>query len=538
LLGKTLAIVLAAAAILTGCTRPGRGEPSNGTLIIAQIQEPRSLNPLFLDGYNTGEINGLVYSYLTTYDTHGGMIPQVASAVPTVQNGGISPDGLHVTYHLRHDVRWQDGAPLTAGDVVFTFGAIINPRNDTLSRYGYDLIASVKAVTPYEVRLTLKKPVASIVSYFLGGDSNYGILPAHLLARYASLNEVPFNAAPVGSGPYRVVEWQRGDHITFAANPNYFLGKPAIPRIVIKFIPDAQTIINELRTGEVDENFFGDVEHFGELRAIPQHHLIESPTTEFGTLQLNTEDPVTGDVAVRRALSLAIDRKALTRKIFKGVYDPNTGMQGLFTWAYDPSAGTAPYDPARAKRLLSDDGWRVGPDGVRVKNGKRLDLSLMVIGGVTAYSSMATQIAATAAAVGIRLHPRTLTSFLITSPSGPLYQGKYQVSQFTEESQADPDATWIIGCDQRAPHGFNFTRYCDAKTQALLDDGASTFDKKRRLHDYAAVQRRLAADQPMIFLYQVREVDVVPNQLAGYTPSMYTSPYTFAYKWRIDLKNR
>jgi peptide/nickel transport system substrate-binding protein len=531
-----LAIVLALAAALTGCSRTAGGAPASDTLTIAQIQEPRSLNPLFLDGYVTGEINGLVYSYLTTYDMNGGMIPQLATTVPTVQNGGISRDGLHVTYHLRHDVRWQDGAPLTAHDVVFTYHAIMNPRNNTLSRYGYDLIQSVVSPNPYEVRLTLKKPVASMVSYFFGGDSNYGILPAHLLEHYASLNEVPFNAAPVGSGPYRVVSWQRGDHITFAANPNYFLGKPAIPRIEIKFVPDAQTIINELRTGEVNEVFLGDVSHIDELRAIPQHHLVYSATTQFGTLQVNTQDPVTGDVAVRRALAMSIDRAALTRKIFRGVFDPNTAMQGLFTWAYDPSAGTVPYDPAQARRILEADGWRAGADGVREKNGKRLEISFLGITGSAASSSLITQITAYAAAVGIRLHVRTLTPFLITSPSGPLYQGKYQVAQFTEMSQADPDATWIIGCDQRAPHGFNFTRYCDARTQALLDDAASTFDRARRMKDYAQVQRRLVEEQPMIFLYQVKEVDVVPDWLTGYQQSLYTSPYTFVYKWKTAAK--
>jgi peptide/nickel transport system substrate-binding protein len=534
--GKTLAFLVILAAALAGCSHAGGSGAANGTLVIAQIQEPRSLDPLYLDGYISGEINGLVYSYLTTYDTHGGMLAQVASAVPSVQNGGISPDGLRVTYHLRHGVRWQDGAPLTARDVVFTFNAIMNPKNNALSRYGYDLISSVRAVNDYEVQLTLKKPVASIVSYFFGGDSNYGILPAHLLAKYASLNTVPFNSAPVGSGPYRVVEWQRGDHLTFAANPSYFGGKPGIPRIVIKIVPDAQTILNELRTGEVNEWFLSDVSHIDELRALRKHHLVQSSTTQFGTLQINTSDAIAGDVAVRRALAMAIDRRALTQKVWKGVYDPGTAMQGLFTWAYDPSVPKIPYDPAQARKLLDADGWRTGSDGVRVKNGKPLELSLIVISGVPAYSSLATQITAYAGAVGIRLRMRTLTPFFITSPSGPLYQGKYQISQFTEMSQADPDATWIVGCDQRAPKGFNFTRYCDPQTQAALDDAASTFDRKRRIRDYAIVQRRLAAQVPMMFLYQVKEIDVVPNWLTGYTPSMYTSPYTFVYNWKIGSK--
>ncbi len=529
---RTLCLLLGA-VLFVSCSRSNERSAFNGTLTIAQIQEPRSLNPLFLDGIVTGEINGLVFSYLTQYDTNGGLIPQVATQVPTMRNGGISSDGLLVTYKLRKDVRWQDGAPLTSRDVVFTFDAIMNPKNNTLSRYGFDAVQWAKAVGPYEVQIRLKKPLAGIISYFLGGDSNYGILPAHLLARYPSLNSVPFNAAPVGSGPYRMVSWRHGDRITFEANPDYFLGKPGIPRIVIKFVPNAQTIINQLRTGEINELFFGDVSHIAELRAIPQHHLVESATTQFGTLQINTEDPVTGDVAVRRALAMSINRAQLTHDIFKDAFDPDTAMRGLFTWAFDPSAQNIPYDPAGAKRLLEADGWHMSPDGVRRKNGVPLSLSFLAIAGSAASQMLVTQISADAANVGIQLVVRTLTAFFITSPTGPLYQGKFQVAQFGEESNVDPDAAWIIGCDQRAPHGFNFTRYCDPVTQALLDRASATFDRKTRLRDYAIVQRRLIQAQPMIFLYQVKEVDVVPDALTGYTPSMYTSPYTFAYRWKM-----
>jgi peptide/nickel transport system substrate-binding protein len=526
-------LAVAAIAVLASCARAGLRPLSGNQLTIAQIQEPRSLNPLFLDGYVTGEINGLVFSYLTQYDTHGRIVPQVAAVVPTQKNGGISPDGLTITYRLRRDVRWQDGVPLTARDVVFTFDAIMNPNNNTLSRYGFDDIASATAISPYEVRIRLKRRLASIVSTFLGGDSNYPILPAHLLVKYQSLNAVPFNAAPVGSGPYRVVEWQRGDHITFEANDRYFLGKPAIPRIVVKFVPNAQTIINELRTGEVDEVFLADVSHIDELRAIPRHHLVTSKTTQFGTLQLNTQDRVMSDPEVRRALAMAIDRNALTHDIFKDVYDPDTAMQALFTWAYDPSVGNIPYDPAAAQKLLAADGWHMGAGGIRVKNGVPLSLSFLAIAGSAASAHLVTQIQAYAARIGMQLVVRTLTPFYITSPLGPLYQGKYQVAQFTEESQDDPDAAWLIGCSEVAPHGFNFTRYCDPVTQRLLDDASVTFDRARRMRDYALVQKRLREAVPMIFLYQVKEVDVVPNTLHGYSPSMYTSPYAFVYNWRL-----
>lgn len=519
------------AALLAACAHAGSVGGAGNTLTVAQVEEPHSLNPLRSSGFVSGELNGLVFSYLTTYDIKGGLMPQVAREVPSLSNGGISRDGLQITYHLRHDVRWQDGAPLTARDVVFTYNAIVNPRNDAVSRFGYEDIRSVEATEPYTVRVWLKKPQAAIVPFFFGGDSNYPILPAHLLARYRRLDEAPFNTQPIGSGPYRVVEWQHGDHMTLAANPRYFLGNPAIARIVIKFVPDAQTIRNELRTGEADAEYFADVSHVGELEKIRGHHLVQTPTTAFGSLIVNTQDPITHDAAVRRALALAIDRDAIARKILKGVANPDTGMRGLFTWAYDPSVGNVPYDPAAAQNLLQREGWRNGPDGVRMKDGKPLRLVLLSQSGDASRGAIATQIAAYAAKVGMRLSVREVTPDLMNSPEGPFHQGHYQIAQLPIESTDDPGASWLLGCDQFPPNGFNDMRYCDPGIQRLLDDGAKTTDRSRRARDYSAVQRLLVRDLPIIFLYQTTEVDVVPDWLANYRPSMYTGQFTFAYRW-------
>lgn len=528
-----VALLLAALPVLSGCTRGGGAGPSADSLAIAQIQEPRSLNPLFLDGYVAGEINALLYSFLTTYDLNGGTIPQAVQTVPTVANGGISRDGLTYTFHLRHDIRWQDGAPLTAQDVAFTFDAIMSPRNNTLSRYGYDAVAWVRTPDRYTAVVHLKYRLSPFVTYFFGGNSNYPILPAHVLAKYPNLNQVPFNSDPIGSGPYRLQEWSRGDHITVAANSAYYLGAPAIKTITIHFIPDTQTIINELRTDEIDAYFFGDVSHMAELQAIPGHRLQTAQTTQFGTLLFNTASPMFRDVRMREAFAWAIDRRSLTDKITHGVYNPDTPMRSLFTWAFDPTAGNIPYDPARAAALLSSMGWHRGPDGIRVKNGKRLEVQLLYYVGSVFTTTLANVVVAYERAVGIGVSLKGLTSYAITSPTGPLYRGDFQVSVFGEESQADPDARWILGCSQRAPYGFNFMRYCNPQVDALFESAAATQDVASRKRAYAVVQRKLLEDLPIDFLYQVVEVDVVPSDLRGYASSMYTSPYTFVNRWRL-----
>ncbi|HEY5258108.1 MAG TPA: peptide ABC transporter substrate-binding protein [Candidatus Baltobacteraceae bacterium] len=532
--------ILATCAIVTtfalsGCAQ-NTNRSSGGPLTIAQIQEPRSLDPLFVDGYVSGELDGLVYSYLTTYGVGGNMLPQVARVVPTVANGGISRDGRTLRFHLRHDVKWQDGVALTSRDVVFSFHAIMNPKNATLSRYGYDQMASVVAKGRWEVDVTYKHRFAAGVSYFFGGDSNYPVMPAHLLDRYPSLNQVPFNGAPIGSGPYRVAEWQRGDHITFVANDAYFLGKPKIPKIVLRFVPDNQTIVDQLHTGEVDLWFFADVSHIAELRGLPGHHLVTTPTTEFQTVQFNTQSAIFSDGAVRRAFSMAIDSASTTRKIYRGVYDPQHGLRGLFTWAYDPAIGPVPYDPAGARALLQRDGWIAGPSGMRAKDGHPMEVTLLFTTGSPTLSTLVAQIAAYEREVGIAVTLRGMSTALLTSPGGPLYRGTYQAAMFSLMSSADPDASWLLSCDQRAPAGFNLTRFCDAAAQRAFAHGASTMNRESRKDDYRIVQRRLSAVLPMDVLFLIYEMDVVPEALKGYTPSLYTSPYTFAYQWRLAAR--
>lgn len=528
-----VALLLILTTPLNACSRTRTARISSGALIVAQIQEPRSLNPLYLDGYTAGEVDALLFSFLTTYDLRGNTIPQVVTEVPSVANGGISRDGLVYTFHLRPGIRWQDGAPLTSRDVAFTYAAIMNPKNNALSTYGYDAVAWVRTPNLRTVLVRLKYRLTPFVTYFFGGNSNYPILPAHILDRYADLNNVSFNGDPIGSGPYRLVEWARGDHMTFEAIPNYYLGSPSVRRIVVDFVPDTQTMLNELRTGEIDAVFLADVSLLPRFRMLRQYRIQTSSTTIFETLLFNTTSVLFRDAAARRAFAMAIDRRAIVGKLTHGVYNPRTGMRGLFTWAYDPSAGNVPYDPARASALLGSDGWSRGSDGILRKNGRRFAVQLLFSTGSVVSNSIAAMIAAYEQAVGIEVQLKSLAPAAMTSPSGPLYGGRYQVALFLEMSQADPDARWILGCSQRAPHGFNFMRYCNTGVDRLFERAAATFSVAERKRDYAVVQRQLLADMPIDFLYQVVEIDVVPRQLHGYRQSMYTSPYTFVYRWRL-----
>ncbi len=526
-----LLLAIGIVAALAGCVRNGSpARPHPGTLVVAVQREPSSLDPLYLEGVVTYEISELGFSYLTNYDSQGRIVPDLAF-VPTQANGGISRDGRRVTFRLRRGVVWQDGAPLTSRDVLFTYRAIVDPANTIPSRYGFDRIASASAPDPYTVVVTTREPYSPIVSYFFGGDSNYPILPAHLLAGYRSLDRVAYNARPIGSGPYRFAAWERGDRLVTDANPRYYAGKPAIAHLDLRFVHDSASIVDQLQTGEVDATFFADVAHVATLGEIPNHRIVVTPVPYFYALSFDQEDPLMRDPAIRRAFALAIDRRALVSKVTHGLYDPDTGARGLFTWAFDPLAGNVPYDPQLARRTLDADGWKAGPDGVRVKAGRRLVVQLASYSGEQVEDDFVPLIGAQERTVGIELTSKRYNQDQYRAPTGPLTQGTYQVALTMYQSSYDPDVSWLLACDQRQPHGFNDARYCSAAVDRALRVGATSFDRATRLRAYALVQRRLLADLPYDFLCQVSEIDVVPSSLRGYDRPL-LSPFVSAARWR------
>ncbi len=519
------ALIALALIVLAACTRVGQGQHGTGTLVVALRQEPISLNPLVLEGPSAYAVSELFYSYLTNYDANGNIVPDLATYT-------VGPDNSTVTYHLRRGVRWQDGVPLTSRDVVFSYQAVMNPANNLPQRYGYDRVASVTAPDAYTVVVRTKMPFSPIIGWFFGGDSNYTILPAHVLASFKNINNVSFNAAPVGSGPYRLGSWDRGNRLTLRANPTYYAGKPAIEQLVMPFIADGSTTINELHTGEVDAAFLLDASRIGELRTIPNHQVVVTPVPYFYGLSFNLQDPVLSDRTVREAFALAIDRRSLTRKITQGAYDADTGARGLFTWAFDPHADTITYDPARAGALLTQAGWIPGPDGIRVKNGHKLRLELALPAGSDMTARFATAIAEGERAIGIDVPMRRYDRTQFISTQGPVLQGRYQVSLYDYQATQDPDVSWFLSCDQLSPHGFDMARYCNPKVDALLRQGAATFDRAKRVAAYRAVQQQIAYDLPYFFICQISEVDVIPSNLRGYARPL-LSPFESVASWKL-----
>jgi len=543
---ELVAIWLALALCSAGCTKvtTGTGAPAHqaaegpipGVLRYAEIAEPDSLSTLLSTQIITVDLSYLMFSYFFDYDDHDNLVPEIALQVPTLANGGISSDYKTITYHLRPNVKWQDGVPLTARDVTFTFQQIMNPRNNVQVQTGYDHIQSVEAKDDYTVVVHMRKVFAPIVAYFMCVQGGFSILPAHLLSGYPDLNHVAWNNAPVGSGPYKFKEWVHGDHITLEANPGYWRGPPGLKKIVFRILPDTNTIVTQLQTHEIDAWFRADPDKYQQLRALSGYHIYVSAENLFGHLDFNTKDPVLADVRVRQAIESAIDRPRIAHDATGDVYTTTDTDQSVFSWANDHHAPYFGYDPAKAAALLSTAGWLPGKDGIRVKDGQRLSLQLSYIGGQGIADKVAGLIVQEERAVGVEITQKTYLAplfFAAAQSGGILNSGKFQIAYYAWGSGVDPDNSSIYGCDQFPPHGQNMLFWCDPTAQRAEDDALGTMDQARRTADYHVISRELGEQAPTVFLFAERRVDVLPTEFQHFKASPAESAFWNAWQWSM-----
>ncbi|MHB8462320.1 MAG: peptide ABC transporter substrate-binding protein [Vulcanimicrobiaceae bacterium] len=533
LLSFALAVVLAS-SFATGCSRRDTASRQTTSLTIVQQREPRSLDPLFENGTASKEFGELLFSYLLTWNSHGQLIPDAATQVPTLANGGISTDGLTITYHLRHDVRFSDGTPLTANDCIATIHAIMNPQSLVQSRYGYDRVARANAPNPYTLVIHLRRPFAPLLT-LLFAPMGFPILPAHIIAHSGNLNEARFNDAPIGSGPYRVLQWRHGDRIELASNPEYFRGIPKIARLVIHFVPNPDVAIDQLQTHEA-QFFFNDEDWstIPQLRTLKNTTTLVTPMNGIGALIFNTQSSPTNDVRVREAVARGLNIPLLVSRSYRNAINATHPTRGLFMQTADDKAWPMlSYQPTLAARELARDGWISGPDNVRKKDERPLRMVLTIAAGTPSEAAMAAQIRQELRAIGIVVEIKAYAMTQFAAPAeagGPVYGGKFNLALYPFVPGDDPDTTDQFACTRVPPSGYNKSRICDPKIDALLLAGRESNDPLVRANIYRKLQKRLAEQLPMLPLFQARGVNAFTSRLHGVSGSVATV-FWDAYKW-------
>jgi peptide/nickel transport system substrate-binding protein len=526
---RTALALFVISATLAGCSRTYTERPGGSqTLVVAHPGEPRSLNPLFESGFYAQELGSLVFQFLLRINDRGELEPEAATRVPSVANGDISRDGLTIDYHIRRGLLWHDGVPLTARDVVFTYREAVNPQNNVDTRYPYDKIQSVRAIDAYHVRVVLKAPWSPMIAAFLANDGNYSILPEHLLRGHASLNSVAFNALPIGSGPYRVAAWKRGDYVTLVANSRYWRGKPHIRQIILRFTPDLATAVTQVQTHEAQADFQA-------LYARTTLEKLLYPTTRTFTgvsmqLVFNSAASPTSELQVRRAVVMGLDVWNIVRKTTLGVFSADHALHGFMSWAYDPAVQRPGYDPLAANRLLDEAGWRRGADGIRMKAGHRLEFQIVGEAGDRATQSLVVHVQQALTALGALARIKIDVVEEFYSRNGPLTLGRFNIALVGIMANYDPEPSWFLACDQRAPIGVNWSRYCDPQLDAWDRAASASLDRSRRISYYALVQQRMMRDIPLVVLYQIDAIAVYAPELQGVRPS-FQGPYWNVSDW-------
>jgi peptide/nickel transport system substrate-binding protein len=505
-------------------------------------QEPDNLNPPI--AANWFDVSMFVYSWAVRYDSNAHPVADALREIPTVANGDVSKDGLTLRYRLRRNILWQDGVPLTCRDLTFTWRAVMNPHNNVSVTDGYRDIRSIDCSNPYVAVIRMKRVYAPYLQQLWGVNGNAPILPAHLLARYnddkGSFNRAPFNELPIGSGPFRVVRWERGQEIRLVANPDFYLGLPKLSEVIFKVVPDTGTAAQELQTHQIDVLADSGARWPTDSALVAASSngfaAKTADTFNFAKIDFNLGRPIVGDRNVRIALAYGTDRAGIVRKLLHGFgLLAETDQHPRLSWAHTNDVAHYPYDPNKARVILETDGWKVGTDGVRVKNGRRLEFEFSGLGGASRPTAGQVIMQREWRDIGVKADIKNYpgAQMLENSSAGVLEGGRYDAADITYVDAADPDDSEFYSSRNLAPRGQNITRWINPVASAAIDDALQTVDRSRRRRDYIIVQQQLTHDLPTIVLCYFRVPYVYNSDLKGFDPSPVGSPYWNPWAYSI-----
>ena len=527
---QTAKALIAVLLVTAACTRTDAPQAPAAAVRFAIAADPQTLDPLFAhaDANSVeGQLARLAFEPFIDIDASGKPVPVLLARIPSVANGDLSRDGRTIVYRLRPGIRWSDGVPVTADDVLWTLHAIVDTRNPIRSREGYDRIASAVRIDDRTVRVRLKAAWApAVATLFSYGTAPQYVLPAHILRDAGRLDQAPFGAAPIGDGPYTFVSWSRGDRLAYAANAHYWRGEPAVKRLDIRVIPDPGANFTALQSGGLDWNLLSPVQQQS-LPANAGFAFRYVPLALIAGVAINTTHPPLDDVRVRRALAAAIDRQAISDKLTFGRYPVADTAQPLGSWARDPSVKLPAYNPATADRLLDAAGWVRGPNGMRAKNGKPLALTYVQFPESQTGVRVATFIENAMRQRGIDVTIKSIANaklFLPASLGGTLATGAFDLAYVPWPMGADPDDSFLLACDGPA----NYMKWCDPQVDALERRALVAPSLTDRKALYAQIERHVADAVPIVYLFNPSYIYAYRPALRGFAPNAFNPTWNVA----------
>jgi peptide/nickel transport system substrate-binding protein len=497
-----------------------------GTLKVLWWQGPTLLNPHFAVGTKDQDGSRIFYEPLAAWDPEGNLKPKLAAEIPSRENGGLAADGKSVTWKLKRDVKWHDGKPFTADDVVFNWQYASDPATAAVTSGTYNEI-KVEKVDDFTVKVIFTKPTPFWADAFVGTRGM--IIPKHLFGEFigAKSRDAPTNLKPVGTGPYMFRDFKPGDSVSGVINPNYHQpNKPYFDAIELKGGGDAVSAARAvLQTGEYDFawNLQVEDEILQRLEKGGKGKVNISPTGNIEHIQVNTTDPWTevdgerssikskhpilSEKPVREALALLIDRKSVEQHIY-GRTGPATGNFVNNPERYRSKNTTMEFSIEKASDLLEKAGWKKGADGIREKGGKKLKFVYQTsINQPRQKTQAIVKQACQKAGIDIEIKAVTASVFFSSDVANPDTYTKFftDLQMYTTTmSQPDPEVfllqftSWEVATKENKWQGRNITRWRNEEYDKIFRQAQVELDPLKRAGMLIACQDMAVKDQAVI----------------------------------------
>jgi peptide/nickel transport system substrate-binding protein len=461
---------------------------------------------------------------------------------------------------LKDGLKWSDGQPVTCDDVKFTWQAVIHPKSGAVYTSGFRDIDRVDCPTPTTVVVVYKNFYAA----YLGQFTN-GILPKHGTGDPAEMTRWAYNRKPLGTGPFVVFEWVSGDHITLIRNRYYREApKPNLNSVIIRITPSREVGTQLIKTGEVDVVWDLIESNVPELRPVAGVKISSAPGPGAERLVFNLADPsldappadevakhphpILGDPRVREAIELGVNKKEINDKLLFGLATPGTNELHI-GWA-KCTTKVSEYDPNRAKQLLEQAGWKVGPDGIRVaqgarfaKDGTRLRLKLQTTTGNKLREQAEQLLIDYMKQIGLEFYIENVPSAVLFGSwaSGAFRKhGHFDVLMYTTNPDADPHsqvegyfASWKMPTAANSGDGFNYARWANKVADDNIKTAGSSADINARKKAYCAVMDEIVKDRPHVYLYSRSNIHAYRERLQGWIGTVWANAGWNAQDWSL-----
>lgn len=454
-------------------------------IIIALDSEPQRINPLFLTDLNSHMVSNLIFRGLVSIDESGNPKPELA------KSWSIKDGGREIIFHLREDVYWHDGSKFKAQDVLFTYKLLTSqdipsPRKGVLGP-----VEEIKILNDYKIVVRYSEPYGSAIESW-----SIGILPKHLGEKVL---DPSFDKNPTGTGPWRVIKWQKGQFIVFEAFDKFYDGMPKIRKIILKFIPDQTTKYLEMKAGRVD---VGELPSYVKIYELEEKfNQYKADSFRYVCLGFNLLNPLFQDEKIRVAIAYLINRNELIKAVLNGKGTVSLGPYPRGVWYYNNEIKPYPYNPKKGKEILKD----VGVENLKFKISINIENKELL--------KTAQFIQQALKDVGVQTEIRVFD--WQTLRHRILEEKNFDAVVLSRAYLWDPDIYDLWHSSKAERGGWNLFSFKDKEVDSLLETGRKTVDTKVRAEIYRKVHKLLYEKQACVFLYETPLIFYANKKIKG-----------------------